>query len=435
MPAKPWCDHTEGFESGLRSWELDVGEWERASGTALADAVKNTVMINMAPIFLRNSLQLGTHANSTALRAALLHWCYSSRNFGANPTASSGNGTRADDDRKQVDSLKKVKRKGKGKNQHQRGNRTTNTSSTDFNTCKNCGKPGHWAKDCWNPCGGAYDNSAYRNTGKGKSKNTGKGKGKHVDVVESEQLQPSKTASTVSSCISSVDPWIMGVTLNSVSSIRRQAGAEYFLLDRGAQLHACPLTYPGQKIPLLDPGIHTASGARLQHDRGRLLTCKLPEGRTIRVLFHACAEQQLILSLGRHAQQGYWSDLRADTGTLFFPDKTQTKRSHTQLHKEESLFFVKGTMVAPLTTAGVSDEVAQEIQMPVGPQMLEDVEEPMTARPATLRDPGTPDQVVMEQHSLTHFPALVQDVCRISRTRLTTSRTVKNRCSCTSTSV
>ena len=22
MPAKPWCDHTGGFESGLRSWEL-----------------------------------------------------------------------------------------------------------------------------------------------------------------------------------------------------------------------------------------------------------------------------------------------------------------------------------------------------------------------------------------------------------------------------
>ena len=37
MPAKTWCDHTEGFESGLRSRELDVGEWERASGTALAD--------------------------------------------------------------------------------------------------------------------------------------------------------------------------------------------------------------------------------------------------------------------------------------------------------------------------------------------------------------------------------------------------------------
>ena len=46
-PAKPWCYHAEGFESGLRSWELNVGEWERASGTALANAVKYTVMMNM----------------------------------------------------------------------------------------------------------------------------------------------------------------------------------------------------------------------------------------------------------------------------------------------------------------------------------------------------------------------------------------------------
>ena len=195
----------------------------------------------------------------------------------------------------------------------------------------------------------------------------------------------------------------MGVTINSVSSVRRQAGAEYLLLDSGAQLHGCPIKYPGQRIPLPDPGINTASGARLQHDRGRLVTYKLPEGRTIRVLLHACAFQEPILSLDRLAQHGYWSDLRADTGTLFFPDKTQTKRSHTQLHKEGSSFFVKGTMVAPLTTAGVSDEVAQQI--------LEDVEEPMPARPATLRDPGTPDQIVMEQHNLTHF--LSQPWCKM----------------------
>ena len=60
-------------------------------------------------------------------------------------------------------------------------------------------------------------------------------------------------------------------------------------------------------------------------------------------------------------------------------------------------------LVATLSTAGVSEEVAQELQ--VGPQMLEDFEEPMPARPATLKDPGTPDQLVMEQHSLTHFPS------------------------------
>ena len=32
----------------------------------------NTVMMNMAPIFLRNSLQLGTFANSAALRTAFI---------------------------------------------------------------------------------------------------------------------------------------------------------------------------------------------------------------------------------------------------------------------------------------------------------------------------------------------------------------------------
>ena len=42
----------------------------------------------------------------------------------------------------------------------------------------------------------------------------------------------------------------MGVTINSVST-RRQAGAECLLLDSGAQLHACPITYPGQKYRCL----------------------------------------------------------------------------------------------------------------------------------------------------------------------------------------
>ena len=63
----------------------------------------------------------------------------------------------------------------------------------------------------------------------------------------------------------------MGATINSVST-RRQAGAECVLLDSGAQLHACPTKYPGPKVPLPDSGMHTASGARLQHDGGRMVT-------------------------------------------------------------------------------------------------------------------------------------------------------------------
>ena len=57
MPAKPWCDHTEGVESGLRSLELDVGEWERASGTALADAVKY-VDRNTSHVFFSYTLHI-----------------------------------------------------------------------------------------------------------------------------------------------------------------------------------------------------------------------------------------------------------------------------------------------------------------------------------------------------------------------------------------
>ena len=74
------------------------------------------------------------------------------------------------------------------------------------------------------------------------------------------------------------------VRINSLSSTRRQPGAEYLIFDSGAQLHACPIKYPGQRMLLPDPGIHTASGARLQHDGGRLVTSKLPEGRRLRVL-------------------------------------------------------------------------------------------------------------------------------------------------------
>ena len=55
-------------------------------------------------------------------------------------------------------------------------------------------------------------------------------------------------------------------------------------------------------------------------------------------------------------------------------------------------------LVAPLSTAGVSDEVAQRVT-DADWSMLNDLEEPMLARPAKLKDPSTPDPIGMERQS------------------------------------
>ena len=49
----------------------------------------------------------------------------------------------------------------------------------------------------------------------------------------------------------------MGVTINSVSSTKRQAGAEYLHSFTPVRLHI-----QDKKAPLPEPGTHTASGAR-----------------------------------------------------------------------------------------------------------------------------------------------------------------------------
>ena len=88
---------------------------------------------------------------------------------------------------------------------------------------------------------------------KARVKNTSKRNGKHVDVVETEQPETASTVSCPSQEKSVVGELSCIVTINSVSSVRRQADAEYLLLDSGAQLHACPISYPGQKNRCLIP--------------------------------------------------------------------------------------------------------------------------------------------------------------------------------------
>ena len=175
-----------------------------------------------------------------------------------------------------------------------------------------------------------------------------------------------------------------GVTINSCLPHGDKQVHMHVFLDSGAQHHACPIKYRGQKVPLPDPRIHTASGARLQHDGGRLVTYKLPQGRTIRVLFHGCGVQKpsslLFVPLSRGTGV-ILAQTHVHRSSLTRSSPNTAKHSCT---KKRVCSLSKKMLMAPLVTTGVSDDVAQELQMPISPQALDDVEEPMPSRPATL---------------------------------------------------
>ena len=153
---------------------------------------------------------------------------------------------------------RKAKRKGQGKYQNQKGTRTSKTSNTDIN-----GTLGERLLETrWRST--HKSNNSNTKTNKGKNNKKGKDKGKQLDVVLTSSLSetastvsyPSQTPSTIDALWCNPDVQqkggimtLGGVTINSLSSTRRQAGAEYVLLNSGAQLRACPVKYPGQRIP------------------------------------------------------------------------------------------------------------------------------------------------------------------------------------------
>ena len=113
----------------------------------LADSVKYTVMMNMAPSHTKTNLHLCTSANSAALRNAFLQWCYSKRNLGA---PGKTRRLRATPTAWKWTLSERARVRAKEKRQQSKGPRPGNV---DANTCNNCGTSGHWAKD-WRKPGG-----------------------------------------------------------------------------------------------------------------------------------------------------------------------------------------------------------------------------------------------------------------------------------------
>ena len=178
----------EDVEDRLNEFLELVRRYDEANGTdPVPDQVKKACIISNTPEPLKTHLQLnvGKLGNFNAFRVATEDYLRSRRIF---KTTSTGN--THDEDSMEVDAVSR-KRKGKeksgkgkkggkkGKESHSgKGYGETTTEHSRFDgECRNCGKYGHKASDCW-----------YKQTKKsqGKGKGTGKWKSKVTEISESD---------------------------------------------------------------------------------------------------------------------------------------------------------------------------------------------------------------------------------------------------------
>ena len=146
----------EDVEDRLNEFLELVRRYDEANGTdPVPDQVKKACIISNTPELLKTHLQLnvGKLWNFNALRAATEDYLRSRRIF---KTTSAGN--THDEDSMEVDA---VSRKGKGKEKSGKGKKgkeshsskgygeTTTEHSRFDGDCRNCGKYGHKASDCW----------------------------------------------------------------------------------------------------------------------------------------------------------------------------------------------------------------------------------------------------------------------------------------------
>ena len=166
----------EDVEDRLNEFLELVRRYDEANGTdPVPDQVKKAFIISNTPEHLKTHLQLNvaTLGNFNALRVATEDYLRSRRIF---KTTSAGN--THDEDSMEVDA---VSRKGKGKekqNHSGKGYRETTTEHSRFEgECRNCGKYGHKAADCW---------CKQPPKPQGKGKGTGKSKSKVTEISESD---------------------------------------------------------------------------------------------------------------------------------------------------------------------------------------------------------------------------------------------------------
>ena len=178
----------EDVEDRLNEFLELVRRYDEATDTdPVPDKVKKACIISNTPEPLKTHLQLnvGKLGNFKEVRVANVDYLRSTRIF-----KSTSAGNTLDEDAMEVDA---VSRKGKGKEKSGKGKKggkkgkeshsgkgyggTTTEHSRFDGECRNCGKYGHKASDCW---------FKQPSKSQGKGKGTGKSKSKVTEISESD---------------------------------------------------------------------------------------------------------------------------------------------------------------------------------------------------------------------------------------------------------
>ena len=112
------------LNSAMNKWEEKVRLYEKRSGTKLPEDMKSAILTEMTKGSLKEHIILNAAKlkDYDSVREEIR--CYLEGKWNSEPSP--------------MDIGAFGKGKGKG-----------SQNTVDVNTCKKCGKKGHWAKDCW----------------------------------------------------------------------------------------------------------------------------------------------------------------------------------------------------------------------------------------------------------------------------------------------